>query len=295
MRAFVVGATGFVGSHVARHLVEADFTVHGLCRDPRGDEKLTQLGIVPVRGDAAGEEVLRREAAIADVTIFAPQLLLDAEQKAVTTLLRTLDGTGKTFLFTSGTGVLSRQTDGNWIEDTFAEDDPFEPYPPLTMRVETERLVRQAGAERGVRAMVIRPPVIWGLGGCVVVSQLHHSLRKTGEVCYVGPGLNLYSNVHILDLAEVFLLAITRGTPGALYHAVSGEMSYRAMAELIAIRAGTRARSVSASRAEEIWGKFFGRLVFSVCSRSRCPRTRRELGWSPRRFDVDEMLQLETL
>ena len=48
-------------------------------------------------------------------------------------------------------------------------------------------------------------------------------------------------------------------------------------------------------KAEEIWGKFFGRLIFTVCSRSRCPRTRQELGWAPRHFDLDEMLQLEAL
>jgi nucleoside-diphosphate-sugar epimerase len=295
MKAFVIGATGFVGSHIAHRLIEGGYTVHGLCRDPRGDEKLRTMGVVPVRGDAEGEDILRRQAGDADVTVFAPQLLLEPEQKAVTALLDALEGTGKTFLFTSGTGVLARQTDGNWLEDTFAEDDPFEPYPPLTARVKTEQLVRTAGSERGVRAMVIRPPMIWGNGGCVIVSQLHHSLRKTGEVCYVGAGLNLYSNVHIQDLVEVFALAVARGVPGALYHAVSGEMNYRAMSELIALRAGARARSVSVGQAEEIWGKFFGRLVFSVCSRSRCPRTRRELGWSPRHFDVSEMLQLEAL
>ena len=32
-RALVTGATGFVGSHLVRRLVDADFAVHVLCRD----------------------------------------------------------------------------------------------------------------------------------------------------------------------------------------------------------------------------------------------------------------------
>jgi nucleoside-diphosphate-sugar epimerase len=290
MKAFVIGATGYLGSRVARRLLEAGYAVSGLSRTERGDEALIKLGVAPIRGDAEAEDLISAAARDADATVFAPQLLLEPEQKAVLQILAALEGSGKTFIFTSGTGVLAQRTEGDWSEDTFAEDDTFVPHKPLVMRVQTEELVRLAGRQRGVRAMVIRPPMIWGDRGCVVVGQMHASLRKTGQVCYIGAGLNLYSNVHVFDVAEVFALALMKGTAGSLYHAVSGETSFRALAEMIAQRAGATARSVSMVEADEIWGKFFTRIVFSVCSRSRSPKTRRELGWVPRYLDLEEML-----
>jgi hypothetical protein len=38
--------------------------------------------------------------------------------------------------------------------------------------------------------------------------------------------------------------------------------------------------------ARSIWGDFRGPLFFGVSSRSRSPRARSELGWSPVRLDV---------
>ena len=40
--------------------------------------------------------------------------------------------------------------------------------------------------------------------------------------------------------------------------------------------------------AKEIWGPFVGPLFFGVSSRSRAPRTRKDLAWQPRHLDVLE-------
>jgi nucleoside-diphosphate-sugar epimerase len=283
MKVFVIGASGFVGSHVARRYVEAGHHVTGLSRSESSDAKLGALGISPIRGDAESVDSLMQSCRDADTTIFAPQLLLEPEQQAVKAILAALEGTGKPFIFTSGTGVLSQSTGGAWSEDSFGEDDPFTPYAPMRMRVETENLVRAAGH------IVIRPPLIWGNNGCNIIQQLHKSIQKTGDCCYVGAGLNLYSNVHIMDLVEVYAAALSKGVPGALYHAVSGELNYRLMAESLAKANNVQARSVTVDEAHKIWGKFATGLIFAACSRSRAPRTRKELGWSPRYLDVAEM------
>jgi nucleoside-diphosphate-sugar epimerase len=289
MKVFVIGASGYVGSHVARRFLRDGCEVVGLSRHDRGDRKLTAWGITPVRGDAEDIDTLKAPCQAADVTVFAPQLLLAPEQQAVTAILSVLESTGKSFIFTSGTGVLSWRTDGAWAEESYAEDDAFTPYEPMRMRVETEQIVREAGCGKGLRAMVIRPPMIWGNNGCDIVQRMLQSIQKTGACCYVGAGLNLYSNVHIMDLVEVYALAVAKGTAGALYHAVSGEVNYRTMAESIARVQGVAARSITAEVAAKVWGKFFTGLVFAACSRSRCPRTRTELGWVPSYLDVTEM------
>jgi len=289
MKVFVIGASGFVGSHVARRCVDAGYEVVGLSRSDASDLKLVALGVAPLRGDADDTDFLKDVCRGMDATVFAPQLLLSPEQQAVKAILAALEGSGKTFIFTSGTGVLSQSTAGAWSEDSFAEDDPFTPYAPMVTRVETENLVRDAGRQGNLRAMVIRPPLIWGNNGCNIIQQLHKSIQKTGACCYVGAGLSLYSNVHIMDLVEVYLSALSKGVSGALYHAVSGELNYRTMAESLAKANKVSARSVTVDEANQIWGKFFTGLVFAACSRSRAPRTRTELGWAPRYLDVAEM------
>jgi len=170
-----------------------------------------------------------------DVIIQAAQLNLDEELQAVSAMLAAIKGSGKTFIMTSGTGVLSQRTDGDWSEDTFAEGDDFVPSKYIGARLDTENLVR-AATSKGIRAMVVRPPLIWGNGGCPVIAQLYQSAATSGAVCYIGRGLNLYSNVHVQDLAGVYQLAVEKGQPGALYHAVSGELNYRSLAEAIAAR-----------------------------------------------------------
>jgi nucleoside-diphosphate-sugar epimerase len=113
------------------------------------------------------------------------------------------------------------------------------------------------------------------------ISDLYHSGQATGAVCYVGRGLNLYSSVHVDDLAELYALALHRGVGGALYHAVSGELNFRSMAQATAGHLGVGTRSVSVAESIEIWDRFTGPLTMSSCSRTRCPRARKDLGWSP--------------
>jgi nucleoside-diphosphate-sugar epimerase len=179
--------------------------------------------------------------------------------------------------------------DGQWNENAFAEDDPF-PFPARhnrAVRIKTEDFVRGAAAG-GLHTTVIRPPLIYGHGGSIQIPQLFESARKTGAACYLGQGMNLYSNVHVDDLAEVYCLAIEKGRPGALYHAVSGEANFRMLAEAVASVSGCGTRSLNYAEACDLWGNVWVDLALAVNSRIRAPRTRAELGWVPQHLDVVE-------
>jgi nucleoside-diphosphate-sugar epimerase len=291
MKLLVCGATGYLGSHVAAAARARGHEVLGIARSVSSAAKLRAAGIEPASGDLIDLSSIVPLIDRVDAVIFIAQLMLEEEFAAANAVLSRMEGTGKTFIFTSGTGLISQRTDGDWSEDSFAEDDPFVPSKYIGARLDTELMVR-GFAERGVRAMVVRPPLMWGNGGCRTIEHLYSSVARTGAVCYLGAGLNLYSNVHVEDLADLFMLALEKGVSGALYHCVSGEENYRSMAEAIGRHLGVPTRSVSLSEAIEIWDKFTALIAFGVCSRSRSPRARRELGWKPSPDKLDILTEV---
>ncbi|WP_051790859.1 NAD-dependent epimerase/dehydratase family protein [Amycolatopsis jejuensis] len=292
-RAMVIGATGYVGSRLAQTFLGRGYQVAGLARSEQSAAVLRSRGIEPVPGDLTDPGALGALLQPYDVIAFSAMMPFVAEHETVGAILSALGSATRTFVFMSGTGVVSvPATEGQWNEDAFAEDDPY-PYDPLPNRGErlpTEQLVR-AAADGGLRTFVVRPPLIWGHAGSVQVPQFFNSVLRTGEACYLGAGLNLYSNAHVDDVAEVAALAVERGTPGALYHVVSGEANFRTIAEAVARVTNTRTRSVDYQTALEIWGERWVSIGLAVNSRTRAPRTRADLGWMPAYPDlVDEIV-----
>src|SRR5262249_22769814 len=60
MRVFLTGAPGYIGGHVASHLLAAGHTVVGLARNAAAATRLQKRSITPLEGD------LRHPAALAD-------------------------------------------------------------------------------------------------------------------------------------------------------------------------------------------------------------------------------------
>jgi nucleoside-diphosphate-sugar epimerase len=294
MRAFIIGATGFVGAAVARRFKVRGWAAHGLARSVENRAALAAAGVTPVDGDLRDLERLKRIAAGFDVTVYCAMIPLEDELPIMAALVEALSGSGRRLVFTSGTGVLSIDSpDGLWDENVFAEDDPF-PFPDRDvreMRMRTEVLVRRA-ADEGVNAVVIRPPLIYGNGGGKLIPMMFETAKRTGYACYLGRGLNVFSNVHVDDVAEVYALAIEQSRPGGLYHAVAGEANYRSIAEAVATVAGCGARSVGYEEACALWGRPMVHMAFAVNSRSRAPRARSELGWRPSNLDLVEDIRI---
>jgi len=292
MKTLIIGATGYVGQGIARVLRDEGHDIAGLARSESNRELLRKHGFNPVDGDLEDLGKLADIARKFEALIFAPMIPDDAVPDIIEVLIEAYSNSGRTLIFTSGTGIVAiPATNGEWSQHTFAEDDAFMPPPWLKARAETERLIEHAAHERGVRAMSIRPPLVWGRGGSKQIPAIFQSVRVTGHACYFGMGLNLYSNVHIDDLGEVFRLVLERGVPGKVYHAVAGEANFRTLAEAVAEVTGTKARSVDYEEACSIWGEMIVKYGLAVNSRTRAVRTCEELGWVPKHLDVvDDIL-----
>jgi nucleoside-diphosphate-sugar epimerase len=288
LRVLLVGANSYIGQSVAALMLRHEFEVSALARTEESAERLKRRGLTPVPGDIF--DIGRTTGGLSgyDACVWLSFLSLDAESTAVRALLACIAGQDKSFIFTSGTAVLGIPSEqGTPSEASFAEDDPFAPLDLLRERVMTEHAVR-AAANNGVRAMVIRPPMVWGNGGSRQIPWLFETVRKTGAACFIGHGLNAYSHVHVDDLAEVYLRALRNGRAGALYHAVAGEVNFRTIASAIADVCGCSFRSVNLEEMCDLLGRSVAQIGFAINSRSRCPRTHRELGWNAANLELIE-------
>jgi nucleoside-diphosphate-sugar epimerase len=107
--------------------------------------------------------------------------------------------------------------------------------------------------------------------------------RKHGVARHIGSGANIWSNVHIDDLAELYALALEKAPAGSFYFAENGE---NAMAETCraisrALGFGDRAESMSLQEAAAEWGDGAANDTMGSNSRVRAVRARKELGWTP--------------
>ena len=224
MNIFITGATGYIGGSIAHRLIAEGHQVTGLVRSESRAEQARARGIVPVLGTLDDGEVLSEAARAADAVIDAAS----ADHPAcANTFLAALEGSGKVYLRTSGTSIVSTPAGGELVEDVFDEDTPFTPVPMRAPRVALDAKVRGAN---GLRTAVIAPCLIYGRGhgfnpDSIQVPWLIALARKAGVPKHIGSGGNVWSNVHIDDLVALYLLALEKSPAGALYFPEGGENS----------------------------------------------------------------------
>jgi len=219
MKTLVIGSTGYTGSRIAREFQLKGENIYGLARTQQGEDALSAAGITPFPGNLMAVEQWKEQLEDFGTVIFCASIPFEQEQQVLGSLLGTFAKAGRTLIFISGSGVVSTPAvGGEWHDYTAAEDDPY-PFASVLrnrqVRLATERLVLDA-TRNGFRGIVIRPPLVWGHGGSIQVPQFFESARKTGYVCYLGQGLNLYSHVHVDDVATATYLAFEKGTAGSV-------------------------------------------------------------------------------
>lgn len=291
MKVFLTGASGYIGGTVAAALQGAGHSVLGLARSPQKAEQISALGIEPVLGSLDDGAVLARAVRDADAVIHTANA---DHAAAVESMLPALAGSNKAFVHTSGSSIVGDQAWGEPGARIYEDDTPFTPGPGRAARVAVNQRVLAAAAD-GVRAAVVSPSLIYGAGRgahreSIQVPRLVALAKKYGIARHVGRGENLWANVHIDDLADLYLRALDKAPAGASYYAENGECSMRALAEAISRALGWDGRTRPMSMGEAIaeFGEGPAAYTYGSNSRVRATRARRELGWSPR---IDSLLE----
>jgi nucleoside-diphosphate-sugar epimerase len=139
---------------------------------------------------------------------------------------------------------------------------------------------------------VIIPSLIYGYGlgiqkNSIQVPFLVRNAIENDAVQIVGKGLNAWSNVHIEDLVDLYLLALEKAPAGASYFAENGEATFLEIAQSISARLNIPSiEHLPAEIAADRWG--MSRALFSLGSNSRVRsvRARSELNWKPKHTSV---------
>lgn len=292
MRVFLTGASGYIGGSVAVRLIDAGHHVVGLTRDESKVPGVRSLGMEPVIGSLDDADVLVAEAVRADAVVNAA----DSDHRgAVDAMLAALAGSGKPFLHTSGSSIVGTDSRGEPSERVYSEDDivagGWTPDDDKAARVAIDRLVLSA-AERDVRAVVLCNTLIYGHGrgvarDSVQIPRLEAQARRSGVARHVGAGRNAWSNVHVDDMADLYLRALEAAPAGRFYFVENGEATFGAITGAIADALGlgpAEPWDIDSAIAE--WG--YEPAVFALGSNSRVrgTRARAELSWRPTQDDV---------
>lgn len=272
---FLTGATGYIGSAIADAALKAGHAVVGLARSDDAARKLTAKGVTPHPGDITTPATLADAARSADAVIHTGTTNNgDLDRQGVAAMLDALRGSNKPLIYTSGVWVLG-DTGGRAVDET-AE---LQPLPMVAWRPGVERMVLDT-AQQGVRAIVIRPAIVYGSGGGIP-AELVQSARERRAARYVGTGENHWPLIHRDDLADLYLRALLNAPGATLLHAADDtRLRVKEIAEAASIGAGAKGRTESwpLADARKALGGYADALVLDQQVSSA--KARAMLGWA---------------
>lgn len=286
---FITGASGYIGGSIAERLVKTGTRVRGLVRTKENADALSKLGVEPVIGDLNDTDLLIREAKQADGVINAASA---DHSESVQALIKGLEGSSKPFIHTSGSSIVGDDVRGSQRTELI-----FDEYTPLIVqklkqpRRNIDSMVLGAAAN-DVRSIVICPSLVYGVGRglnpkSIQIPFLTENAQKQGVVQIVGAGLNVWSNIHIDDVVDLYFLALLKAPASAFYFAENGEASFEQIGNAIAVRLGfSSVEMLNPDVAAQLWGVARAYYSFGSNSRVRSVRARQELGWMPKHASV---------
>ncbi|KAH7927395.1 NAD(P)-binding protein [Leucogyrophana mollusca] len=318
---FLLGATGYIGGQVLSHLLKhpkaKDFQITVLVRSEEKAPKFSQLGanIKAVVGSTNDTELLMQLASEAGVLFSCAD---SDDMGATKTFLAGLKqrhektGTVPVLLHASGTGVLSDNAAGKHGTDVVYSDtnvEQIESLSPTQIHRNVDLEIVEADKLGYVKTYIIIPSVVYGVASSplidlglqnphsILVPVLFKASLDRGQGGTVGEGKNIWQNVHVDDLAALFITVFEAATnPAAaselaghgregFYFGENGEHTLYDACKVMAQALYEKGKSESSEPttfSEEELQKYFGFMGPLLGSNSRCRADRaRAIGWNP--------------
>ena len=226
MRVFITGATGFVGSHVARSYAAEGASLRLLTRQTSRLDSLRDIDAEMVMGDLREPEKLRSALTGCDALVHVaadyrlwvrdPDQMYAANVTGTRELLKLASEAGvRRVVYTSSVATMGFKKDGTIVdeESPVSLAEMIGHYKRSKFLGELEAI---KAAKAGQHVMILNPTTPIGPGdskptptGRIIVDFLNRNFPA-----YVDTGLNL---VDVAEVARMHVVALERGTPGERY------------------------------------------------------------------------------
>ena len=240
MRIFMTGGNGFIGSVVARRLVERGASVVLLLRETSQVDRIADLPFERVPGDVRDGESLRRGMRGCDATIHLaapggweaddPTLMTHVLEDGTRNVLDAAAGLrSHRVVFVSSTAAVSAASEPIVFDERspFSVPDSSLHYAFAKHRAEA---VAQEAHANGVDVVTVNPAEVYGPGDTALATAgnlLDFAKSKPVFVCRGGTSI-----VHVDDVASGMLAALDRGRSGERYILGGENLTIRELARL---------------------------------------------------------------
>ncbi|BBY63791.1 NAD-dependent epimerase/dehydratase family protein [Mycolicibacterium helvum] len=243
----VIGANGFLGSHVTRQLVAAGHQVRVMVRANASTISIDDLDVQRFVGDIWDNAVLREAMAGCDDVYYCvvdtrgwlsdPAPLFHTNVEGTRNVLEIAKDLGlHRFIFTSSYVTVGRRRGRTASEDDVIDDRGLTPY--VRSRVQAEELVLRYAREYGLPAIAMCVSTTYGTGdwgrtphGAIIAGAAF------GKLPFVMGGIELEA-VGVEDAARAMILAAQRGRVGERYLISEKMISNAEVARIAAVEAG---------------------------------------------------------
>jgi dihydroflavonol-4-reductase len=225
-KVLVTGASGFVGSAVARKLVERGFAVRALVRPTSPTAHLSGLDLEFAHGDLRDPTSIAQAVrgvrflfhVAADYRMWArdPQEIVRNNVTGTRILMEAARATNvERIIYTSSVATLKCRQEGDPSDETMPLQESQAIGAYKRSKVAAERLVEEMVGE-GLPAVIVNPST--PIGPCDVkptpTGRIIVEAAAGRMPAFVDTGLNM---VHVEDVAEGHLLAFDKGRIGERY------------------------------------------------------------------------------
>jgi dihydroflavonol-4-reductase len=306
--ALVIGANGYLGSHVTRQLVADGQDVRVMVRPKATTVGIDDLKVTRFLGDIWDDDVLREAMTGCDVVYYCvvdtrgwlrdPAPLFHTNVDGTRNVLEVAkDVDLKRFVFTSSYVTVGRRRGRTATEDDVIVDRGLTPY--VRSRVQAENLVMEYARDHGLPAVAVCISTTYGSGdwgrtphGAIIAGAAF------GKLPFVMSGIQLEA-VGVDDAARAMIQAADKGRVGERY-LVSEKMItnadvVRIAAEAAGVPPPTKSIPLPVSYAMAALGSAKARLkgtdeqlsldslrLMRAEAPVDCSKAKRELGWQPR-------------
>lgn len=249
MKALVTGGTGFVGSHIAKALVNAGHTVRVLHRQSSKLDALRGLEYESALGDILDQDALLKAsegcdwvfhvAAVADYWRADQSRMIEANVEGTRRVLQAAKMAGvKRVVFTSSGAAIGMRDDGQPADENVTFKMPPERFPYGYSKVLAEQVVSEAVAA-GQDVVTVNPVIVMGPGDLNMISgSFITQVKQLGPLVPVPSGA--ISVIDVRDVAGMHLAAAELGRTGERYILMTANYTQREWLRMVAGVVGVR-------------------------------------------------------